>query len=84
VTPAAPFIADTTPLGAVVAAVSVVMSDGSPFTGTLSFGAPYFSDGNVYALSSSSAPANIIVNPSGPGIAHATITRVDQITIVAS
>lgn len=83
VTPASPVIADTTPLGAVVAAISVVMSDGSPFTGTLSFGAPNFSDGNVYALSRSSAPANIIVNPSGPGIAHATITRVDQITIVA-
>jgi len=34
--------------------------------------------GGVFALSGN----DIIVNPSGPGIAHATVATVDQITII--
>jgi hypothetical protein len=67
-------------LGATIATVSVAMTDGSAFVGSLSFGAPFFDDGGVFALSGN----DIIVNPSGPGIANATVTTVDQITIVAT
>jgi hypothetical protein len=38
--PNAPEVPDTTPLGAVVATYSVVMSDGSPLTGTVRLARP--------------------------------------------
>jgi hypothetical protein len=79
VTPSTPTVPDTTPLGAVVAAFSVVMSDGSPFTGTVGFGAPYYDAGGIFAL----AGRNIIVNPSGPGVGPNMTTITDHITLVA-
>jgi hypothetical protein len=79
VTPSMPTVPDTTPVGAVVAAFSVVMSDGSPFTGTVSFGAPYYDAGGIFAL----AGRNIIVNPSGPGVGPNMTTITDHITLVA-
>jgi hypothetical protein len=79
VTPSAPTIPDTTPLGTVVATFSVAMSDGSPFSGTVGFGAPYYDAGGIFSISGS----NIIVNPSGPGVGPNMSTITDHITLVA-
>jgi hypothetical protein len=79
VTPNDPQISDTTPRGAVVAAFSVVMTDGSPFNGTVGFGAPNFDGGGVFALSGN----NIIVSPTGPGVGPNLTTITDHITLEA-
>jgi hypothetical protein len=77
--PPNPTIPSTTPLGAVVATVSVTWSNGAPFTGTLSFGPPNSNGGGVYALSGN----NLIINPSGPGVSTAG-GSVQNVTIVAT
>jgi hypothetical protein len=77
--PANPTIPSTTPLGAVVATVSVTWSNGAPFAGTLSFGSPNSNGGGVYALSGN----NLIINPSGPGVSTAG-GSVQNVTIVAT
>jgi hypothetical protein len=79
VAPSSPEVPDTTPLGAVVASYKVVMSDGSPFTGTVSFDAPFFDGGGVFALSGN----NIIVNPTGPGLGPNMTSITDHITLEA-
>jgi len=66
-------------LGSVVATISATWSDGSPFTGTLSFAPPYSNDGAVFAISGN----NLIVNPSGPGL-FADANTVQNVTIVAT
>ena len=80
VTPSNPTIPDTTPLGAVVASFAVTMSDGSPFTGSVGFGAPYYDAGGIFAISGN----NIVVNPSGPGVGPNSTTLTDQITLEAT
>lgn len=50
--------------GTVVSTVHVVWTNGAPFTGTLGFGPPFFSDSSVFALSGN----DVIVNPDGPGL----------------
>jgi hypothetical protein len=77
--PPNPTIPSTTPLGAVVATISVTWSNGAPFTGTLSFGPPNSSGGGVYALSGN----NLIINPAGPGVGTAG-GSVQNVTIVAT
>jgi hypothetical protein len=77
VRPNTPEVPDTTPLGAVVASYTVVMSDGSPFTGTIGFGPPFFDGGGVFALSGH----NIIVNPAGPGLGPNMTSITDHITL---
>jgi len=77
VIPNTPRVSDTTPLGAVVATYSVTMSDGSPFTGTVRFGAPYHDGRGVFALSGN----KIIVNPSGPGLGPNRTTITNHITL---
>jgi hypothetical protein len=63
VSPSAPSIPATSPIGMVVATVSAVWSDNSLFTGTYGFMAPYNNDGGTFALSGSSgASVNLIVN----------------------
>jgi len=79
ITPNTPEVPDTTPLGAVVATYTVVMSDGSPFSGTVQFGAPFFDAGGIFALSGN----NIIVNPNGPGIGPNLTSITDHITLEA-
>ncbi len=79
VAPNSPEVPDTTSLGAVVASYTVVMSDGSPFTGTVGFGAPFFDGGGVFALSGN----NIIVNPAGPGLGPNMTSITDHITLEA-
>src|SRR5262249_15998795 len=74
-----PQVPDTTLRGAVVGTYSVKMSDGSPFTGTVRFGAPYYDAGGVFALSGN----KIIVNPNGPGLGRNKTTVIMQITLEA-
>lgn len=77
--PPNPSISSNTPLGATVATIGASWSDGSPFTGTLSFGSPYSNDQGTFAISGNS----LIVDPKGPGVAGgANTTR--NVTIVAT
>jgi hypothetical protein len=77
--PSNPSIPANAPLGTVVAAIDPSWSDGSPFTGTLSFAHPYSNDNGVFAISGN----NLIINPSGPGLA-ADANTVQNVTIVAA
>ena len=79
VTPVTPRVPDTTLRGATIATFSVVMSDGSPFTGTVRFGSPYHDGRGVFALSGN----KIIVNPEGPGIGPNRTTITTHITLEA-
>lgn len=67
------------PLGSVVTAITATWSDGSPFTGTLSFGPPYSNDQGVFAISGD----NLIINPSGPGVSSGADATLN-VTIVAT
>ena len=80
VTPSTPQIPATAPRGTVVAHYSVTMSDGSPFAGTVRFGAPYFDANGVFALSGNS----IIVNPNGLGLGPNKATITTNITLEAT
>jgi Domain of unknown function (DUF4082) len=77
--PPNPNIPANTPLGSVVATVTATWSDGSPFTGTLSFARPYSNDQGVFAMSGN----NLIVNPSAAGV-FADANTVQNVTIVAT
>ncbi len=83
VAPTMPTIPNTTSLGATVATITVTLSNGGTFTGTLTFGSPYFDDGGIYAISGSSSPFLLIVNPSGPGVG-AEGGNIDNVTLVAT
>jgi hypothetical protein len=61
------------PLGTVVATVTAVWSDGSPFTGTLSFGAPYYDDGGTFALSGNELIVSRSLNISGGTVQRVTL-----------
>jgi hypothetical protein len=63
----------------VVATVTASWSDGSPFTGTLTFGAPYYNDNATFAISGN----NLIINPAGPGVS-AVANTLQNVTIVAT
>jgi hypothetical protein len=77
--PPNPSIPANAPLGSVVATINPTWSDGSPFTGTVSFGSPYSNDQGVFAISGT----NLIVNPSGSGVS-ADANTVQNVTIVAT
>lgn len=79
VVPDTPRVPDTTPLGTTLASFSVKMSDGSPFTGTVRFGPPYYDGRGVFALSGN----HIIVNPNGPGLGPNKRTITDHFTLEA-
>jgi hypothetical protein len=82
--PQMPSIPSSTPLGTVVATATAAWSDGSAFTGTLMFGAPYGDDGGTFALNCMQcATANIVVNPAGLGVAGDSGT-VQYLTIAAT
>jgi len=80
VAPVTPHVPDTTPRGATVATYSVMMSNGSAFTGTVRFGPPYYDANGVFALSGNN---KIIVNPGGPGLGPNRTTMTDHITLEA-
>jgi Domain of unknown function (DUF4082) len=77
--PPNPSIPANTPLGSVVATVTPSWSNGSPFTGTLSFAQPYSNDQATFAMSGN----NLIINPSGPGVS-ADSNTVQNVTVVAT
>ncbi|GEM_PF-1641994 len=77
--PPNPTVASNAPAGTVVAVITATWSNGSPFTGTLSFGAPYSNDGAAFAISAN----QLIVNPSGSGLAQDGGTT-QNVTIVAT
>jgi Domain of unknown function (DUF4082) len=77
--PPNPSIPVSAPLGLVVATIIPSWSDGSPFTGTLSFAPPYSNDQGTFAISGN----NLIINPSGLGVS-ADGNTVQNVTIGAS
>jgi len=66
-------------LGSAAATITATWSDGSPFTGTLTFGSPYSNDNATFAISGN----NLIINPAGPGVS-ADANTVQNVTIVAT
>ena len=69
--PQMPSIPASTPRGTTVATVTPAWSDGSPFSGTLMFTSPYENAGGTFALSCQQcATANIVLDPTGPGISQ--------------
>jgi len=80
-TPANPTIPSTTQSGSVVAKITVAWSNGSPFTGALSFGPPNSNGGGIYAIDSNN---NLIIDPSGPGLDFFTGGSIQNVTIVAT
>jgi Domain of unknown function (DUF4082) len=77
--PPSPSIPSTTPLGSSVAKITATWSDGTPFSGTLSFGPPYSSANATFAISGN----NLIINPAGPGVSADGGTTLNT-TIVAT
>lgn len=77
VNPAAPNVLDTAVKGTTIAAISVTMDDGTPFTGSLSL---QTNPSNIFALSGN----NIVIDPSGPGIGPNMQTLVDTIVVAAT
>jgi hypothetical protein len=77
--PPKPSIPANAPLGSVVATITPAWSDGSPFSGTLSFAQPFSNDQGSFAISGN----NLILNPSGPGLS-ADANTIQNVTIVAT
>jgi hypothetical protein len=77
--PSNPSIPANAALGSMVATITANWSDGSPFTGTLSFAQPYSNDNGMFTISGN----NLIVNPSGPGLS-ADANTFQNVTIVAT
>ena len=77
--PANPSITNNAPAGTVVATIAPSWSDGSPFTGTLSFGLPNSNDQGRFSISGN----NLIINPDGPGVSADGGTT-QSVTIVAT
>jgi Domain of unknown function (DUF4082) len=77
--PPNPRISASAPLGSVVAIIVASWSNGSPFTGSLSFAPPYSNDQGAFAISGN----NLIINPSGPGLSADSNSTID-VTILAS
>jgi hypothetical protein len=78
-TPSNPTIPNSSPGGTVVAQINATWSDGSPFTGILGFGTPYFSDNGTFAISGN----NLIIDPNGPGVGPFGNT-IQNVTVVAT
>jgi hypothetical protein len=84
VAPYDPSVPSTGPLGAVVATVPAAWSNGSRFTGTINFVAPYNDDGGTFALSCTQcATANLVISPLGMGVSGDGGT-VQKVTLQAS
>ncbi len=64
VSPPAPSLPETSPLGSYVATLNAAWSDGSPFTGSFQFTAPYNDDGGTFAI----AGSTLIISPGGLGV----------------
>jgi hypothetical protein len=77
--PPNPSIPNWTPLGAIVATITVTMTGGSPFTGTVVL---TDDDGGIYAIAGSN-PWYLIINPDGPGVGPEGGT-LSNVTVVAT
>ena len=77
--PGNPTIMNNAPLGSLVTTVTASWSNGSPFTGMLSFGSPDSNSNGTFALLGN----NVIVNPAGPGVSADGGMTLDA-TIVAT
>jgi hypothetical protein len=77
--PPSPSISSSAPLGSLVATITATWSDGSPFTGTLSFDQPYSNDNGTFALLDNS----LLIDPAGPGVSALGDT-IQNVTIVAT
>ena len=77
--PPVPSIASNAPPGTVVATINATWSNGAPFTGTLSFAAPYSNDNAIFAISGD----ELIINPQGPGVSADSGT-LQNVTITAT
>jgi hypothetical protein len=77
--PPNPSIPSNAALGSVVATIMPRWSDGSPFTGKLSFAQPYSNAQGAFDISGN----NLIVNPAGPGLS-AYPNTVQNVTVVAT
>jgi hypothetical protein len=73
--PRTPSIPKTAGRGTTVATIIARWSDGTPFTGTLAFGPPYWDDGGVFAIIGN----KLIVNPKGPGAAAGGMVHVTSL-----
>ena len=62
--PPSPSVPSNAPAGTSIATITATSTDGTPFTGTLSFGPPYSNDNATFAISGN----QLIVNPAGPGL----------------
>jgi hypothetical protein len=78
--PPNPIVPANAPAGSVVATVLASWSNGNPFTGTLAFGTPYFSDGGIFAIDGNS---NLIISSTGPGLSGDGGT-IQNITTIAT
>ena len=87
--PPNPFIPSTALGGTQVALIVVNMTDGSTFAGQLSFIAPNFNDGGIYAIDNSVGTVTyngnnyITINPNGPGVSTQGGT-IDNLTVGAT
>ncbi len=77
--PTSPTVASNAAPGTVIATINASWSDGSPFTGTLSFGPPNSNDNGIFAISGN----QLVVSPSGPGLGSAG-NSTQNVTIVAT
>jgi hypothetical protein len=77
--PTTPSVPANAPGGTVVATIVPSWSDGSLFTGTLSFGPPNSNDSGTFAISG----FTLIVNPAGPGLSADGGTT-QNVTVVAT
>ena len=77
--PANPSVVSDLPAGTVVSTITATWSDGSPFTGTLSFGPPNSDDNGTFVISGN----QLIVNPAGSGLSADGDTT-QLVTIVAT
>ncbi len=79
VSPPAPSIPETSPLGSYVATLIATWSDGSPFTGSFQFVAPSYDDGGTFAISGSDliiSPAGLGVNGDGGSVQYVSIVAI--------
>lgn len=77
--PPSPNVSPNSPAGTVVTTITAAWSDGTPFTGTLDFGPPYYNDGRTFAISGN----KLIINPAGPGVSALGGTQ-RNVTITAT
>lgn len=77
--PPNPTVSSNASLGSVVATILASWTDGSPFTGTLSFGAPYSNSQRVFTI----FEGKLLIDPSGPGVSSSA-NKALNVTIVAT